>query len=75
MNFTELRNEYPEFIYESYNIKEDEKEILLEYKFKIPNCTEFNPNIRILKKDMKLKQIEGNKIKNMVFSIGLIVEY
>ncbi len=72
MNFTELRNEYPEFIYESYNIKEDEKEILLEYKFKIPNCTEFNPNIRILKKDMKLKQIEGNKIKNMVFSIGLI---
>lgn len=72
MNFTELRKKYPEFIYESYNIKENEKEILLEYKFKIPNCAEFNPNIRILKKDMKLKQIKGNKIKNMAFSIGLI---
>lgn len=72
MSFEELRKSYPEFIYEDYTIKETEKEIVLEYKFKIPNCAEFRPTIRILKKDMKLKSLDSNKIKNMVFSMGLI---
>ena len=72
MNFEELRKSYPEFIYEDYTIKENEKEILLEYKFKIPNCTEFKPNIKILKKDMKLRSLDSDKVKNMVFSMGLI---
>lgn len=72
LKFEELRKKYNEFIYEDYNIEENEKEILITYRFKIPNCIEFNPNIKILKKNMKLKSLEGNKIKNMVFSIGLI---
>ena len=72
MSFEELRKSYPEFIYEDYTIKENEKEIILEYKFKIPNYIEFNPNIKILKKDMKIKNLDNVKIKNMVFSMGLI---
>lgn len=72
LKFKELTKKYKEFIYESYNIKENEKEIILEYKFKIPNCIEFNPKIKILKKDMKLKEIKGKKIENFVFHIGLI---
>lgn len=72
MSFEELRKSYPEFIYEDYTIKENEKEIILEYKFKIPKYIEFNPNIKILKKDMKIKNLDNVKIKNMVFSMGLI---
>ncbi len=72
LKFKEFREKYPEFIYENYSIEENEKEIIIKYKFTIPNCIEFNPSLKILKKNMQLKKLEGNKIENMVFSIGLI---
>ena len=70
--FKTLREEYKEFIFDSYEIKETDKEIIIKYKFEIPNLTTFNPEIKILKKNLKLKKLEGNIIQNMVFHIGLI---
>lgn len=72
LKFKELREKYKEFIYEDYEIKENNEEICIEYKFEIPGCAKFKPNIKILKKNMNIKEIKGNKIKNMVFHIGLI---
>ncbi len=72
LKFKELREKYKEFIFESYNISEDSDSIMLEYVFKIPDCATFNPKIKILKKNMKLKNIDSEKVKNMVFHIGLI---
>lgn len=72
LKFKELREKYPEFIYEGYNITDNKEEILIEYNFKIPKLIEFKPTITILKKDMKIKELRGSKITNMVFHIGLI---
>ncbi len=72
MKFNELREKYKEFIFEDYSIKENESEIILEYEFEITGCAKFKPTIKILKKNMKLKDINENKIKNMAFNIGLV---
>lgn len=72
LKFTELREKYPKFIYENYNIEENEKEILITYNFEIPNLTKFTPKIRIPKKEFKIEDMNTNKIKNMIFHMGLI---
>lgn len=72
LKFKELRKKYTEFIYEDYQMEENEKEITLRYKFEIPNLAKFSPSVTILKKNINFKKIEGNKIENMVFSMGLI---
>ena len=71
-DFRQYREKYKEFHYNSYNITENEKEIHIEFKFEIPGLAKFNPTIKILKKDMKLKDINSDYVKNMVFNIGLI---
>ena len=71
-NFEEYRKKYTEFHYNSYNLLEDSEAIYLDYEFEIPNLTKFNPSIKILKKDFKVKNIDSNEAKNMVFNIGLI---
>jgi len=72
LRFKELRKDYQEFIYEDYKIGENEKEILIEYNFKIPKLTNFTPKIKIPKKEFKIENIEDKKIRNMVFHMGLI---
>ncbi|MCI9365870.1 MAG: hypothetical protein HFJ54_04690 [Clostridia bacterium] len=70
--FKELREKYPEFIYEDYKIEENEKEICIKYIFNILNLRQFVPIIKIPKKEFKIKDISTNKIRNMIFHIGLI---
>ncbi len=70
--FKELREKYKNFIYEDYKIKENNEYISIEYKFEITGLKTFNPNIKIAKKKMNIKELKGNKIKNMIFHIGLI---
>lgn len=72
IKFKNLREKYKEFIYEDYEINENENEIYIEFKFEIVGLTKFNPRIKILKKEINMKNIDGNKIKNMAFHIGLI---
>ena len=72
LKFKKLREKYKYFIYKDYNIKEDENEIFLTYTFEISDLAIFNPSIKILKKDMKIRKLETDKIKNMIFHIGLI---
>ena len=70
--FIEYRNKYNSFYYNSYSITEDNEAIYLEFEFEIPYLTKFHPSIKILKKDMKIKDINSIYSKNMVFNIGLI---
>lgn len=64
--------DYPKFIYKSYDIREEEDKILIEYNFEIPGLTSFGPTIEILKKNFKFKSINSNKVKNMVFNLGMV---
>ena len=71
-DFNELRNDYKEFIYRSYNIKEDENRIKIEYCFEIPNLSIFRPTIEIEKRNINFKRTDNNFVKNLVFNIGMI---
>ena len=70
--FNKYREEYKEFIYNDYSIREEKEAIYIEYDFEIPNLTKFNPKLKILKKEMNFKNIDSKHVKNMVFHIGLI---
>ena len=72
INFEEYRKKYTEFCYNSYSVSEDSEAIYLNFEFEILNLTKFNPSIKILKKDFKVKNIDSNTAKNMAFNIGLI---
>ena len=71
-DFNILRNDYKEFIYRSYNIKEDENKIKIEYCFEIPNLSIFRPTIEIEKRNINFKRTDNNFVKNLVFNIGMI---
>lgn len=64
--------DYSKFIYQSYEIKEDDFKIIIKFNFEIPNLTTFEPTIEILKKDFKFKNINSNIVKNMVFNLGMV---
>lgn len=70
--FIELREKYKTFSYNSFEIKEDEKEIYITFEFEIEGLKKFNPTIRILKKNMKIKNLNTDFVKKMVFHMGLI---
>ena len=71
-DFIKFREEYKEFYYNRYSIKEDSEAIYLEYEFEIPNLAKFNPTIKVLKKSLVFRAIDNKYVKNMVFHIGLI---
>ena len=72
LEFDKFRSEYKEFYYNSFSLTEDGDAIFLEYDFEIPGRTNFNPKIKILKKNMNFKSIDTVYAKNMAFNIGMI---
>ena len=70
--FKELREKYQEFVFENYSVNENENEIFLEYEFQITGCAKFRPTIRILKKNINMKNLDSKTIKYLAFHIGLI---
>ena len=72
LDFIEYRKKYDTFYYNSYSVTEDAEAIYLEYEFEIKDLAKFHPKTRILKKNMKFKDINSVYSKNMVFHIGLI---
>ena len=70
--FQEYREKYKSFYYNSYSVTEDTDAIYLKYEFEVPELTKFQPKIKILKKQMKFKDINSIYSKNMAFHIGLI---
>ena len=63
--FIELREKYTEFHYKSFNIAEDSESINISYVFEISGLSHFEPQLKILKKDLNLKSINSSK-KNII---------
>lgn len=70
--FLNLREKYKEFIYHSYEIKEDSDKIQIKYEFEIPNLTKFEPKIIIQKKNIKFKSVNNDYIKYLAFNLGMV---
>ena len=68
--YEDLREKFPVFIYDSYNIKEDISEIEISYRFTIPGLVEFTPS-------WSFPKPEGFSVKGdltferLAFSLGM----
>lgn len=72
--FKELREKYNTFIYDSFSVENTEDEIIIKFKFIIENLITFEPELKILKSNLKVK-IDDKMIencKNAAFHMGLI---
>lgn len=70
--FLSLRNKYKEFIYHSYEIKENNDSIEIKYEFEIPNLSKFEPKITIQKKNIKFESVNNDYIKYLAFNLGMV---
>ena len=68
--FEELRTKYPDFIYENYEIKENNNNYEIIFHFNIPNLTTFEPKLIIEKNN--IKNTNKSFIEYLVFNIGLV---
>lgn len=70
--YLELREKYPNFSFESYEITDFDTHISLDYKFAIEGLTEFRPHWEISKlKDVSF-DINDRKFLELVFSLGMV---
>lgn len=71
--FESLRQQYPEFIYESYDIQQTQEEILLSFHFRIPGLCDFHPKTRIPLMDLPMiNPADSALAKEIVFALGLV---
>lgn len=70
--FEDLRNKYKKFIYEKYEIIENNNEYEIKFYFNIPNLTTFEPKIIIKKENITNKNINKDFLEYLVFNIGLV---
>lgn len=71
--YEKLREQYKEFIYESYEITEEDGKILIRYHFTVPGLSEFTPAWRFDFAGHRLKELLQNKtFLKLVFSLGMV---
>lgn len=71
-DFENYRKTYPEFHYHSFAVSETDTEIVLKFHFEISGLAEFHPELKLLKKSLKLKSIDSAIVQNLAFHIGLV---
>lgn len=64
--YEDFRKEYPNFIYEGYEIKEEKEKLIVTFDFNIPNLTHFYPKYEFSKFEVNTFS------KYLIFHIGLI---
>ncbi len=72
IKFEQYREEYKEFHFKKYLVYDDKSAIYMQFIFDIPGLVSFNPKLKILKKNLKFKDIKSQYVQNMVFHIGMI---
>ncbi len=70
MTFSDLRKNYPEFLYKGYTIHAEDDALEIEYDFAISGLCEFHPRWRIPCTTAKALQ-QDLALQRMVFSLGL----
>jgi len=68
--FQELRNQYQEFIYESFQVEETRKQYTVTYHYRI-NELSFSPQVIIEKKQITNKNIDKDFLNYLFFQYGL----
>ncbi|MDD6223458.1 MAG: hypothetical protein PUB18_00450 [bacterium] len=68
--FQELRNRYPQFIYDHFTVTETTEQWCVTYTFIIEELT-FQPRITILKKDVTNAKIDKKYLNYLFFQYGL----
>ena len=68
--FLELREKYPEFIYESYEVHENDDCYRVTYTFKISEL-EFHPVVTVFKKDITNSNLNKEYLDYLFFQYGL----
>lgn len=71
MDFLSLREKYPRFSYEGYNIAESPESIKVIYHFSIEGLADFHPSWTI-PQTKKWQNYDENIINNFVFNLGLV---
>ena len=72
MTYLEIKDKYPEFIYDKYEINENDEEINITYYFEIPNLAKFTPSLKLFKKDIENNNFNRDFFNDLVFHIGLV---
>lgn len=70
--FLEFRNDYKEIIYRSYEVIEEDNNLVVRYLFEIPGLTEFRPTLSFSKDLIKNGDINNNLVNKIIFHIGMI---
>lgn len=70
--FQELRKQYPNFIYEKYEINEIDDQIEIKFYFNIEGLAHFNPTLTIDKKYISNKSINKDFLNYLIFNIGMV---
>ena len=70
--YDEFRKKYPNFIYDKFELIEDNEYLIIKYYFEIENLKKFNPTIRIKKNKITNKKIDKTFLEPLSFHIGLI---
>ncbi len=67
-----FRDKYPNFIYHSFEIDDNNEELSIKFHFEIENLKEFFPTIKIVKKNYIKNNIDNSILNNLAFHIGLV---
>ncbi len=74
--YMELREKWPAFIYEDYEIEETEEEIQVRYRFRIPGLSAFAPEWKFPKNLSVCGGLRGVRedpvFRNLIFSLGMV---
>ena len=71
--FNELREKYPVFAYNSYDIKETENSFEVSYSFTVSNLTEFKPTWSFPKPVGRVLTEDARKtFENTIFNLGMV---
>lgn len=72
-SYQEYRKLYPEFIYKSYKIEENQERVRLEFQFEIPGLSSFSPYWEFPKKQGDtVCYRENGTFHTMAFSLGMV---
>jgi len=73
IKYQQLREQYPEFIYDSYDLAIERDKVSIEFTFILDQKATFNPTMTIPMKDYFLREnLSVDKLKSFAFHIGLI---
>jgi hypothetical protein len=73
IKYKDLREQHPEFIYESYHISLDAGQVGMEFVFRLGNDYTFRPTISIpYNRNFVSENLSVDKLRALVFNIGLV---